>query len=431
MKRKENLLIGIAALKSNKTRTFLTALGIIFGVGAVISMLSIGEGARRETLEQIELLGTNNIIINKKSIPETGSASKPSFSPGLNIKDAISIAEQNPFVEYVIPQNTADVRVTRKSQIVQLKITGTSVNYSDAFNLRVTSGSYFTKSHVENYSNVCVLGSDVAGRLFRFESAVNKQIKINDLWFTVTGVFEKKKTGADAGKAGSAIRDYNNEIVIPITTFSAKIDISERGRETISPFFFIIEGGQPAKDRAAVERITIKVKKDYSIAATAKLTQKILKRKHYGADDFEIIIPEALLEQKQKTQRIFNVVMGAIAGISLLVGGIGIMNIMLANILERTKEIGIRRAIGATRSNIMDQFLSEAIIISVTGGLTGIIVGFVLTSLISTYAGWRTVITPFSIILAFFVSAGVGMIFGIYPAKKAANKDPIESLRYE
>jgi putative ABC transport system permease protein len=184
-------------------------------------------------------------------------------------------------------------------------------------------------------------------------------------------------------------------------------------------------------DRISVDQIIVKIKKDASIAHAENLISRILARRHYGVTDYEVIVPEQLLEQKQKTQRIFNIVMGAIAGISLLVGGIGIMNIMLANILERIKEIGIRRAVGATKYDILYQFMYEALTISIVGGLLGIMTGFILTSLVTIYAEWRTIVSPFSIVLAFFVSVVVGLVFGIYPAKKAAEKDPIESLRYE
>jgi putative ABC transport system permease protein len=184
-------------------------------------------------------------------------------------------------------------------------------------------------------------------------------------------------------------------------------------------------------DRNSVDQLTIKVNNSDLLSEAAHLIRRILDRRHYGVKDFEVILPEQLLEQKQKTQRIFNIVMGAIAGISLLVGGIGIMNIMLANILERTREIGVRRAVGATRTDVLRQFLFEALTISVAGGVLGIILGFILTSLISTYAEWKTIISPFSVILAFVVSVATGLVFGIYPAKQAADKNPIESLRYE
>lgn len=187
----------------------------------------------------------------------------------------------------------------------------------------------------------------------------------------------------------------------------------------------------PKIDKNSVDQLTVKVKNSDQLTSAADLIRRQLERRHYGVRDFEMILPEQLLAQKQKTQRIFNIVMGAIAGISLLVGGIGIMNIMLANILERTKEIGIRRAIGATRDDVLYQFLFEALLISITGGIAGIVLGFVLTSLISTYAEWKTVISMLSVIIAFIVSAATGVIFGIYPAKKAADKDPIEALRYE
>lgn len=228
------------------------------------------------------------------------------------------------------------------------------------------------------------------------------------------------------------IRNFNNDIYIPLSTMLYKSEKKDPNANNQNMFMMGgMEGIAKTIDRNSIDQLTIKVKSSDDLKEAAHLTKRILDRRHFGTQDYEIVLPEQLLEQKQKTQKIFNVVMGAIAGISLLVGGIGIMNIMLANILERTREIGIRRAVGATRADILGQFMSEAVTISVLGGILGIILGFILTALISTYAEWSTIISPISIILAFFVSAATGIVFGIYPAKKAADKNPIESLRYE
>ncbi|MFH1195579.1 MAG: ABC transporter permease [bacterium] len=433
MLNKENLIIGFVELRANKMRTFLTMLGIVFGVGAVIGMLSIGEGARQETLEQIELLGTNNIIINKVELPKTGETEKVNFSPGLNIKDANSISVINPYVEYVTPQRSYSLNVSYKSKLSIMNIIGTTENYPQTFNSTITEGMFFQKKHMDGYANVCVIGYGVKEEFFRFEDPVNKQIKINDMWFKVIGVLSPKNV-TNTGIEKLGLRDFNNDIYIPFTTMSYKLTppLAEQSQFSGMVIFIGSFGsGATTYDRSSVDQLTVKIKDNELIKEAAELTERIMKRKHFNTKDYEVVIPEALLEQKQKTQKIFNVVMGAIAGISLLVGGIGIMNIMLANILERTREIGIRRAVGATRKDILNQFMYEAMIISIAGGITGIAIGFLITSLITSYAEWRTIITPFSILLAFIVSVCVGLIFGIYPAKKAADKDPIESLRYE
>ncbi len=434
MNKYENFLIGLKELKANKLRTSLTMLGIIFGVGAVIAMLSIGEGARQETIEQIELMGTNNIIIREKPVTAQERKSKTSFSPGLNLKDAVSIKELNPFIEYVSPQRESINKIIYKSTLLEKKLIGTYQNYFSINNSHLSSGEYFKNSHIEQYANVCVIGHGIKEMLFKFENPLGKQIKIDDLWFTIIGVMASKNV-TSSGIESLGLRNFNEDIYIPLTTMIYKVGKNNptmAGPGAIAGnFIFPSLNTMQNYDRISVNQIVVKIKKDVSITQAENLISRILERRHYGVPDYEVIVPEQLLEQKQKTQRIFNVVMGAIAGISLLVGGIGIMNIMLANILERTKEIGIRRAVGATKYDILYQFMYEAMTMSIVGGILGILTGFLLTSLVTGYAGWRTIISPFSIVLAFFVSVVVGLVFGIYPAKKAAEENPIESLRYE
>ncbi len=430
MREIENIKIGLIALRANRLRTMLTMLGVIFGVGAVIAMMSIGEGARQETLEQIELLGTNNIIINRTEGNVSSKKSKASFSRGLSMDDARSILEIHSGVEYITPIIKKKNKVTFKSKIITADIIGTLPNYPQMFNSIPTSGRFFNQTNLDSYSNVCVIGSGIKEKLFKYENAVSKKIKIGNLWFEIIGVIAAKNITQTAQNDYS-VRNFNDDIYIPYSTCINKLDRFKE--EENNEFIFFWGGDQKAKviDRTFVDQLAIKIKDDESIGKSGELIEKILTRRHYGVEDFEIIIPEELLEQKQKTQRIFNIVMGAIAGISLLVGGIGIMNIMLANIMERTKEIGIRRAVGATQQNVLTQFLYESVMISLVGGILGIVIGFLLTSMITGYAEWRTSITLPSVFIAFFVSAGIGIVFGIYPAKKAASKDPIESLRYE
>ncbi|HOJ18723.1 MAG: FtsX-like permease family protein [Ignavibacteriales bacterium] len=433
MNYKESFKIGLNGLRANIMRTGLTMLGIIFGVAAVISMLSIGEGAKQETLQQIELLGTNNIIINKKAVENTGTSSKASYSLGLTTKDLEAIKAIAPDIQIITPVRESKHGVMYKSNLSQNVITGTSTGYPMTFNSKLVEGTFFKEYHQELRANVCVIGSGVKERLFKYESPLNKKIKIGEMWFSIIGVVAPKSVSS-AGSQSFGIRNFNEDIYIPLNTMLYKFTKVEvdpnfvvRGNVTITNEDDIIR----QSDRVSLDQIIVKVDKSERLKEIAALTGRILDRRHFGVKDYEIVLPEQLLEQKQKTQRIFNIVMGAIAGISLLVGGIGIMNIMLANILERTREIGVRRAVGATMNDILLQFLSEAVTISVLGGVLGILVGFILTAAISTYAEWNTIVSPISVILAFTVSVATGIVFGIYPAKKAADKNPIESLRYE
>lgn len=429
----ESFVIGLKGLQSNKLRAALTMLGIVFGVAAVIAMMSIGEGARQETLQQIELMGTNNIIINKIGVKQNSKVKKASFSPGLNLKDAYAIKELNPLVEHITPMREMAVQVMYKSTMLETKLVGTSIDYPKTFNTKIAAGSFFKSFHLESYSNVCVIGTGIQQKLFKFENPINKKIKVGDLWFSIIGVAAPKNVSTSAVK-GLGVRNFDEDIYIPITTMMYKMEKIDTENVLIFGIGFRAFGDQALAtvvDRNSVDQLTIKVNNSEQLKEASRLVSRIMERRHFGVKDYEIVLPEQLLEQKQKTQKIFNVVMGAIAGISLLVGGIGIMNIMLANIMERTREIGVRRAVGATRNDVLKQFIFEALTISVLGGFVGIAVGFILTSLISGYAEWKTIISPFSVALAFVVSVATGLIFGIYPAKQAADKNPIESLRYE
>lgn len=426
----ESFRVGLDGLIANKMRASLTMLGIVFGVAAVIAMVSIGEGARIETLRQIELLGTNNILINKLTTAIDNENGNASFSPGLSINDAHSIQNLNPFVESITPLRSAKYTVSYKSKMEEFSIIGTTPNYPETFNSFVTDGSFFKQYHYLHSSSVCVIGAGAKNAFFQFDDAVGKKIKIGDLWFDIIGVVSPKNI-TTSGMKSFGIRDFNNDIYIPLNTMMHRMEDNEIQEMMMENMW---DGGDEfvqMTDKSSVDQITVKIREDANLKEGANLIERILQRKHFDVKDYEVVLPEQLLAQKQKTQRIFNVVMGAIAGISLLVGGIGIMNIMLANIMERTREIGVRRAVGATKADILTQFMFEAVIISVIGGILGIATGFILTKLISTYAGWTTVMSPFAIIFAFFVSVTTGVIFGIYPAKQAAEKNPIESLRYE
>lgn len=431
----ENFAVGLGGLATHKLRSVLTALGIIFGVAAVIAMLSIGEGARLEALEQIRLMGVNNIIVRAKD-PTTQSYSKAkaNFSVGLTMLDAAAIREICPYVKNIVPQLEKNSTVQYRSERKDIKLIGTTPDFMPVFSYVLGEGRFFSEDHLAAQSNVCVIGDGVRQEIFHYEPAIGRQIKVDQQWFTVIGIMSRH--GSKAKKLEDlAIRNLNMDVYIPITTFQYKL-VRKRGASGSRVMYFgsgvAISSGQEGDiPRDQLDQLVVKIGGEDVMPEAVPVIRRVLARRHYNVDDYEVIVPDALVEQSQKTQRIFNVVMGAIAGISLLIGGIGIMNIMLASVLERTKEIGVRRAMGARRTDVLSQFLFEALVLSVVGGILGIAVGFSLTKIISLYAGWRTVVSWSAVILAFGVSAGVGICFGYYPARKAAYQSPIESLRYE
>jgi putative ABC transport system permease protein len=428
----ESFKVGLTGINTHKLRSSLTVLGIIFGVSAVIAMLSIGEGAKQETLEQIQLMGVNNIIVKSKITQQsTTSKNVTSFSTGLSLKDARAISEICPLVESITPQWEVTAQSQYRDNRSEIHVIGTTSEYLSIYNYSLKNGKFILKDHLENLDNVCVLGSAAKDELFHFEDPIGKKIKIQDLWFEVIGVLEPKFVSS-RNIGDLDISNVNMNVFIPITTAISRLSKSQK-RGGGEDFYFGSFGGGVGKyiDKTKVDQLTIKIKLSDDISEANQIIKRILARRHYNTNDYQIIIPEELLTQSQKTQRIFNIVMGAIAGISLLVGGIGIMNIMLASVLERTREIGIRRAVGANKMDVLMQFLIEAIALSIVGGLIGIGLGFGMTKIISLYAGWRTIVNLWSILLAFGVSAATGIIFGFYPAKSAAEKEPIESLRYE
>jgi len=430
-KYKETILIAVQSLTLHKTRSLLTMLGIIFGVGAVIAMLSIGEGARQETLEQIEVLGIRNVLI--RSIPDeevANGANESNTRPiGLSLKDANAIKEICAFTERIAPtwENTIEARTIDGS--MQTTLIGATPEYADIFNLKFSEGAFLLPHHLTIAANVCVLGQEVKKELFGFSNAVSKLVKLQDQWFTVLGVIEEKKAST---LSDGDLHSANAIIIIPITTAMAKYPREVRAT---SRFFgrrrFRSNTEEQYIDRSTVDQIAVQIMKNVSITEAARIISDIVQQRHNGQRDFVVTIPEELIAQSQRTQNIFNIVMGAIAGISLLVGGIGIMNIMLASVLERTREIGVRRAIGATRMMVIIQFLAEATMLSIVGGIIGIFLGWSLTGIISAYAGWRTIMSAWSILLAFTVAVATGILFGYYPAKQAAEEDVIDALRYE
>ena len=410
---RENTLLGLEGLRTHLLRSFLSMLGIIFGVGAVIAMLSIGEGAKQQALEQIQIMGMHNIIVDE--IEKTEEAPQENqkgvnISRGLFWSDARAVQELNPLVETTVPVRQSTMNINYKNERVKATIIGTTPEYVSVMNYIPKDGSFFNYLDVEEIRRVCALGNGIKRELFYFHDAVGEKVKIGDQWFTVVGVMEDKAVSTPR-QSHLTVQDMNQEVYIPITT-----SLKRYSRKT---------------NESEIKRFIARVGNVGRIQEAANIIKATMSRRHNNIEDFRITVPEALLRQSQQTQRIFNIVMGAIAGISLLVGGIGIMNIMLAAVLERTREIGIRRATGATKNDILGQFLIEAILLSFVGGLIGILLGFGLTKAIAMYANWRTIVSWQAIFLAFWVSVIVGVIFGVFPARRAASMDPIEALRYE
>ena len=428
---------------ANKFRSTLTALGIIFGVASVIAMLAVGTGAEQEILKQIEKVGVNNIIIqpvledeenNSAGEEDNAHKMKNDFSPGLTIDDANSIAEVIPSVAKVGSEIEVRKLVVRQGQSAQLNVVGVNPVFFDLYNITIKSGKLFNETHEQLGEPVCVIGSGVAARFFSGENPLGKYIKCGRIWLKVTGVLEGGQTESSSIK-NLGVRDYYNEIFLPVKTALLQL----RNRALITDALIKRAAQDDDEDKASqksrnyhqLDKIVVQVYEPEQLKPTSEIISRMLARKHKGVEDFEVIIPELLLKQQQETKELFNWVLGAIAGISLLVGGIGIMNIMLASVQERMKEIGLRRSIGATKELIILQFLAEAILISLSGGIVGVLLGGSIALLISKLTGILTIITLPSIMLSFGVASLVGLIFGIAPARKAAELDPIKALRYE
>ena len=438
-----NINIAMEAVFANKFRSILTALGIIFGVAAVIAMLAIGNGAQQEILEQIKLVGVNNIIItpkvdnDKENEKKGNNLVKEKFSPGLTIQDALSIKEVVPTVLKVSPEVVYETFILKDGIRKPAKITGVTPDYFEVFNLKLQDGNMFNQQHMDAGSPVCIIGPNIKSKFFSNEEPIGKFIKCGKIWLKVIGVIEDININK-AKTEGLGISDYNNDIYAPIQTLflrikdrslvtATKINRGESGEES--------SGNQDSKTTKPnfnqLDKIVAQVNETKMLKSSTEIISRLIKRRHSDVEDFEIKVPELLLQQEQRTKDIFNIVLGAIASISLIVGGIGIMNIMLASVMERTKEIGVRLAIGATKKDVIFQFLSEATLISISGGIIGIIFGVLLTKGITQFFQIVTIISPLSIIISFGVSATVGIVFGYMPARKAAQKDPVSSLRYE
>ena len=406
------LQMGLSSLLVHKLRSLLTMLGMIFGVGAVVAMLAITAGAQKEMMSFIDLLGVNNIIVEaKEAVDRNELQTRRLISPGMSFRDYRAISENIQGLSAATPRKRfKPLKMLPKGTGEMPLLIGVEPAFLEINSLKLVEGRFFTDDDNERSAPVCVLGEGAKVNLLGYDSAVGKYVKINDIWLQVIGVLAPQAT-ADSDEV--EVGDRNNMIISPLNTVMRRFE----------------DNNSYLKDE--IDGIYLKVNQGVDSIETSKFVKAILGTTHKDAGDFNVIVPAGLLEQRKRTQFTFKVVMICIAGISLLVGGIGIMNIMLATVLERTREIGIRRAIGARQADIIRQFLMEAVLISIMGGLIGIAFGFSLALAIAKATGWQTVVTFTSIAVAFGVSVGIGLLFGIYPAVQAAKLDPIEAIRYE
>lgn len=423
------LQLGIRSLLMHKLRSLLTMLGVILGVGSVIAMLAIGEGSKREALDQLRQLGASNVIIRsvkpgQSDSGETGSGSGQNsvsavLDYGLKYRDLERLEATLPTVHRAVPISLIRKNALQGSRrIHNARILGTTPAYLSVKNLDIRRGRFLSTTDDTRGHNVAVLGDGAAEKLFSFEDPVGKTVQLGTIAFTVVGVLKTQATGsATPGAIGQ--QNFNNDIYVPLSAI----------RRRFGELQMILRSGSRQFERTQLSEITLTVDDENHVSQTATMVRRLLEKDHADGDDYEIHVPLELLRQAEREKQIWNLVLGSIAGISLLVGGIGIMNIMLANVTERTREIGIRRALGARRADITLQFLMETTVLSSTGGLLGVFFGISIPLIVASLSDIESVFSVWSIVLAFSISVGIGIIFGLYPARRAALMDPIEALR--
>ena len=397
--------IAAEALGRYKLRTSLSVLGVVLGVAAVIAMMSVSDGARREALNQVEALGLDNLVARAHGPSAFGGAAR-----GLTAGDAERLAALVPLVRTTSPLIERYLRLTHAEKSTTTRVLGVRATYQTILRLRVDRGRFLSVTDEKAVAPVCVLGAGVAQSLFGLRDPIGDRVRVGPHYYQVVGVLHEQ--GLDPRAPGSlAWRDMNQVAIVPLPTLSGRtLDVSP---------------DQPA------DEIWLQVLDGGRVDEVAKVFEQALVRIHGGHDSFDVVIPRELLAQRYRTQRTFSVVVGSVAVLALLVGGIGIMNIMLTSVVERTHEIGIRRTVGATRRHVTVQFLIEALMMTVGGGGLGIAIGAVVSWGITAYAGWSTNVSPSAVVLAFFVSFLVGVVFGLYPAVKAAQLEPVDAVRYE
>ncbi len=425
---RRSVRLGLRSIWLHRLRSSLTMLGIVFGVGSVIAMLAVGEGASFEAQEQIRQQGSHNIIVRSVKPPEDETGSRGNswmIEYGITSRDLQRIRETIPTVDTIVPGRILRKKVWNIGRRVDCDVIGTLPIYAETRNFPVATGRFFSEAEMARQANVIVLGAEVVPELFPLETALGNSVRIGQNYYTVIGIMEPRGGGAGEtakhAKAAAAVTQSSQKSVyIPLSTATTRF-----GEIIVKQ-----SSGSREIERVEFHEATIKIKNLDDVIETSRIIEDLMQLNHKRAD-FEIVVPLSLLQAAERTARIFNIVLGSIAAISLLVGGIGIMNIMLANVSERTREIGIRRAVGARQQDIAVQFLIETLLLSGIGGVAGVAIGVGLPQLITYFAEQRTIVTFWSPILALGISAGVGVAFGLYPAMRAAKMDPVEALRHE
>ncbi|HEX7838458.1 MAG TPA: ABC transporter permease [Kofleriaceae bacterium] len=404
-------ITALGSLAEHKLRTTLTMLGMMFGVGAVIAMLSIGAGAETQALALIDRLGTRNIVVRAKTFKQQELEEIRKKSIGLSERDVEAIEEAVPGIAFAAPRIEIEpYKIIAAGAKASGQVFGVGHRHREVTPFALREGRFLDAADQTHHAQVAVIGAAIRRDLFGADPALGKDVKINDAWFEVVGVLAPEANAASEVQ-GVAVSSTEHEIYLPFTTALRKLD-HDPLKSPLGEIVVRLAPGAPADETGAV-------------------VASLLDRLHSGARDYDIIVPEALLQHSKQTQQLFNLVMGLIAGISLLVGGIGIMNIMLASVLEQTREIGVRRAVGARRADIRFQFLVTAFSLALLGGLLGVALGLGISRGVAAYADWPTVVTTWSIALSLGVSIAVGVASGLYPAMRAARLDPIEALHAE
>jgi putative ABC transport system permease protein len=417
--------LGLKSLWLHRLRSLLTVLGIVFGVCSVIAMLAIGEGASYAAQEEIKTLGSQNIILRSVKPPEQQKVTQQAnqsyiLQYGITYADFERIRQTIPGVELVIPGRTIREYVWNLGRRVDCDIIATIPDYLRMRNQEVATGRFFGDVDMDRKANLCVLGAELVPALFPLDDPLGRHVRVGSEYYTVIGVLEPRGVGPATGENEDPSKSTLYRMFIPLETAKARFgEIHSRFRS-----------GSYESERVELHELTVRVQRSEEVIPVAEAIKTLMDRNHKKLD-YQVVVPLELLQRAERTKRIFNIVLGSIAAISLLVGGIGIMNIMLSTVTERTREIGIRRALGARRRDITTQFLVETVILSGSGGVIGVILGLLIPFLVTWFAGMKTIITLWSPLLAFSISVLVGMVFGLYPARRAAQMDPVEALRHE
>ena len=416
------LRLGIQSLLLHKLRSFLTTLGVLFGVSSVIAMLAVAEGASSEAQDQIRQLGSQNVILRSVQPPEDKVSNQTTrvSSYGLTHEDLWSIQDTIPGVESTVPVLQVPEEVRHEGGVCRPRIMCVPDEYLDVTGRVVYDGRFLLASDGETFSQVCVLGYEVSRYLFPFDSPIGQKVKVGADYFEVVGVLYPRVPLAEAQSSSDPGTEVSGDLLIPLKT----------GQKIFGERQVTLRSGSMDIEEVQLHEIIVAVAKPENVPFVADACRTLLVRNH-NQKDYEVIVPLELLLRAQETKRIFSIVLGSIAGISLLVGGIGIMNVMLATVTERTREIGIRRALGAKRRHIVTQFLVETVVLSGAGGIAGVALGLLIPELVERFSDMRTIVTAGAPVLALGISVATGVIFGIYPAWRAATMDPVEALRHE